>query len=372
MTKEEMIQKIKEGKAKELNLYGANLEGANLKSANLEGAYLYGANLYGANLEGAILEGANLNGAYLEGAILNGANLKSANLKSANLNGANLEGAILYGANLEGANLEGAFLEGAFLEGANLKGAFLEGAILYCTNLNGANLEGANLEGANLEGANLEGANLEGANLEGANLPEKSDNLYIIAEKKKRENSSNFSIVEKKDDVKNMSKKTSMIERNRVAMNEAAYGIAATKIQDFAQQGLMEVAKEIFTNEEERKVAEKILGHDFMKALIGLGVGNAAHYIPGIEDKAQAEKLANKTMEIAYMRAGVFCIDGLIEKFAPNAMGIIGQMNKVVESLPKIPAETNLRIGAVSNDDGIDVSFKDEENLSSSKAKVLS
>jgi hypothetical protein len=53
-------------------------------------------------------------------------------------------------------------------------------------------------------------------------------------------------------------------------------------------------------------------------------------------------------------------------------MGIIGQMNKVVESLPKIPAETNLRIGAVSNDDGIDVSFKDEENLSSSKAKVLS
>lgn len=163
-------------------------------------------------------------------------------------------------------------------------------------------------------------------------------------------------------------KKTSLVERNKVAMTEAAYGVAATKIQDFAQQGLLEVAKTIFTSEDERKVAEKILGHEFMKALIGLGIGNAAHYIPGIEDKAQAEKLANKTMEVAYMRAGVYGIDSLIEKFAPNVMGIMGQMSAVIESLPEVPAsEKNLRVAP--NDD-VDVSFEEEEEYSSRGAKL--
>ncbi|MEA5464862.1 pentapeptide repeat-containing protein [Leptothoe sp. PORK10 BA2] len=72
--------------------------------------------------------GQNLSGADLSGADLSGANLSRADLSRADLSRADLSGADLSGADLIGANLSGANFSGADLSGANLDKALVEKA----------------------------------------------------------------------------------------------------------------------------------------------------------------------------------------------------------------------------------------------------
>jgi hypothetical protein len=101
----DLIEVIKEGKAKEINLQEADLQNANLERANLEGANLRGANLQGASLRWAKLQGANLQEANLKEANLQWAKLQGANLREANLQWAKLKGANLQETNLLGTEL---------------------------------------------------------------------------------------------------------------------------------------------------------------------------------------------------------------------------------------------------------------------------
>lgn len=182
--------------------------------------------------------------------------------------------------------------------------------------------------------------------------------------------------IEKKEEEKTMatnSKKT-IVARNLESMNEAAFLMAAMKTQDLSQKGMLEIVKHMGLDENERRGIEKLMGNEFFACLLGLGIGNAIEYIPGAEDKPQVGKLAGKMREFAFAKAGVTAIDGLFEKFAPNVMGILGQMNQVVESLPQVKTESlpevSAKIRVADSNDDVDVDFEEEENVKSNVSSL--
>ena len=174
---EELIERIKEGKAGNLpldlrhaHLVGVDLSGANLAGANLEGADLQGANLSNARLFKANMSGANLVHTNLEGAELTGADLSSANLEEARIKNAGLGMAILRGTHLFRANLQFATLSKADLTGADLRCALMDSARIREACLEGADFTSAEMRSADISQCNVRKAVFTDADMREANI----------------------------------------------------------------------------------------------------------------------------------------------------------------------------------------------------------
>jgi uncharacterized protein YjbI with pentapeptide repeats len=113
MNRSQLLDLIKSGKARGVNLWGVNLREAGLAGADFRKAILTVSDFSSAQLPGANLKYANLEGANLHNANLKGANLLGANLKGADLSYSDLTGAILTNAILSYADLTDALLSGA-------------------------------------------------------------------------------------------------------------------------------------------------------------------------------------------------------------------------------------------------------------------
>lgn len=99
--KDKIIQAIKDGEARHLNLSGIDLSNSNLEGVNLAGKNLYRTNFTNSNLRNSNFYGATLCEA----------NFESADLENANLSYVDVENAIFTGANIKGINLRGTLLE---------------------------------------------------------------------------------------------------------------------------------------------------------------------------------------------------------------------------------------------------------------------
>lgn len=140
------------------DFHGANLGRVDLsctsaQSAHFEKAYLEDANFFSADLTAsnfwlAAMPSADLRRATLTKALLPRADLTRVNLAEADLRDADLRGTCLVGANLWHADLSGARLVGANLRGASL---------VFC-NLNDSDLTGAHIYGISAWNVSVEGA----------------------------------------------------------------------------------------------------------------------------------------------------------------------------------------------------------------------
>lgn len=165
-----LMNKIKNGEARTLDLRGASLAGQDLMNADLSGIDMTGADLSGANLFKASLRNAILHGAKLNNCELTGADLTSANLEEADVRGAGLGMAVLCNAKLFNANLEETTLSKSDLSGADLRCAKLGNARLRETNLTDADLTEADLRNVDLSLSNVSDAIFTNADMRGARL----------------------------------------------------------------------------------------------------------------------------------------------------------------------------------------------------------
>jgi uncharacterized protein YjbI with pentapeptide repeats len=104
----QLVQKIVNRGARDLNLINKNLSNSNLMGASMSNATLTNADLSRANLSRANLSQTNLANCRLLQSNLTSANLDQANLVDANLIGADLRNAHLLRANLTNTDLSGA------------------------------------------------------------------------------------------------------------------------------------------------------------------------------------------------------------------------------------------------------------------------
>ena len=117
MTKEQLIELLKDGKVEEFNQYR---DGTDYAPIDLTGAELYRAILTGVELYRADLTGADFSGADLTGANLTRANLSKADFREANLTRANLTEANLSRAHLNEVNFDQALVEYTTFAGVDL------------------------------------------------------------------------------------------------------------------------------------------------------------------------------------------------------------------------------------------------------------
>ncbi len=158
-----IVDKVKNGQGKSLDLRQVSLSGQDLSNVDLSGVDLSGADLSGTDLSGAVLFRANLCGASLYKA-----KMHSCELSGADLSGANMEEADISNAGLGMAVLRDAKLFNAVLEKSTLSKADLRGADMRCAKLNGARLRETDLSNADFTGANLRNADLSLSNVNGA------------------------------------------------------------------------------------------------------------------------------------------------------------------------------------------------------------
>lgn len=133
MSREELIELIREGKAEGAILRGVDLSGAYLTAANFRNADLREADLMGADLRGADFDSAKMGRVDLSGADLRDASFVDSDLQYANLAFARCRNTDFKRVDLSHAHLTEADLRGAYFTGVNL----LTGATFFDVNLFG-------------------------------------------------------------------------------------------------------------------------------------------------------------------------------------------------------------------------------------------
>jgi len=173
--RESIVQEIKSGRARTLNLRnvvlaGADLRGVDLSMVDLSGsdlsnADLSGARLFKAKLNGSILIRARLRDAELTGADLSGANLEEVDLSYAGLGMSVMHKTRLFNARLDGATMTKSDLMGSDLRCASLRDCRMREADLTFVDFTSADMRGADISLSNVAGSSFTNADLRGARL---------------------------------------------------------------------------------------------------------------------------------------------------------------------------------------------------------------
>jgi len=165
LSREKLVELLKQSGQTTLNLCGTDLHGSNLSHLNLKGIDLQGADLSEAKFIETNLSDAKLYKTYFRWADLTQADLQRADLRSASFESAKLNQANLTLAKLTQANLAQADLSSATLAYTDLVSTNLTDAVLMAANLQWANLTNADLSGSNLSKTFFGDAILKQANL---------------------------------------------------------------------------------------------------------------------------------------------------------------------------------------------------------------
>jgi len=170
-----IVEQIREGRARSLDLKGAVLSGQDLKNADLSmtdlsgadlsGADLSGARFFRAKLAGARLTRARMTGAELTGADLSGAHMEEVDARNCGLGMARLEKVMLFNANLEGSTLTKAVLSNADMRCVNLRNSRMREVDLKKADLTGADLRNSDMSLSNVSKTTFNNCDLRGCRL---------------------------------------------------------------------------------------------------------------------------------------------------------------------------------------------------------------
>jgi len=173
--RESIVQEIKSGRARTLNLRNVVLAGVDLRGVDLSMVDLSGSDLSGADLSGARLFKAKLNNtimlktklrdAELTGADLSGANLEEADLSFAGLGMSVMHKTRLFNARLDGATMTKSDLKESDLKCASLKNCRIREANLTCVDFTSADMRGVDMSLSNVQRASFINTDLRGARL---------------------------------------------------------------------------------------------------------------------------------------------------------------------------------------------------------------